>query len=84
MGVYVLLQPPSKRLQEGVDLVDLGLKLQPEANAASRLLSFQIDTCPVVTGTPRACGLSAVTLDLASFAQLTSILKWSASATTRG
>lgn len=67
----VVLDPPAQGLEEGVDAVDLCLELEAEADAATRLLPLQVDTCPVVTGTPGARRLGAVTLDLARLAEFT-------------
>lgn len=72
MGVDVVLEPPAKRLEESVDLIDLGLELKSEPDPAARLLSLQVDAGPVMPSAPRASGLCPVTLDLPGLAELAS------------
>lgn len=66
----VILDTSAQGLQKGINPVHLGLELEAEADATSRLLPLEIDTCPVVTGTPGAGRLGAITLDLSRFTQL--------------
>jgi hypothetical protein len=64
----VLLDAAAEGLQEGVDPVDLGLELKSEADTTTGLLALEIDALPFVSHTGTACGLNAVTLDLAGLA----------------
>lgn len=68
----VALQPLLQCLQQAVDAVDPGLELEPELDAAARLLPLEIDTLSVVARAPRARRLRPVALYLACLAQLAS------------
>lgn len=68
MSIYVILKTSTKGLEKCIDAVDLGFELEPESNAATRLLPLKVDTCSVMTGAPRAGRFSTVTLDLAGLA----------------
>jgi hypothetical protein len=68
----VVLDAAPERLQEGVDAVQLGLKLEGEADAASGFLPLEVHAGEVAPGTPGARGIRPVTLDLARLAQLAS------------
>jgi hypothetical protein len=71
----VFLHATTQRLQQSVNPVDLCLKFQTEADAATRLLSFQIDASAIVASAPGAGGLCAIAFHLASFTEFTSARK---------
>lgn len=66
----VILYPAAQRLEEGVNPVDLRLEFQAEADTATRFLSLEIDTGPIMPGTPGAGRLGAITLHLPGLAEL--------------
>lgn len=61
-----------------VDLIDLGLELQPEVDTTSWFLPLKIDTCPVMPSAPRARWLGTIAFDFAGLAQLASSYRESA------
>lgn len=65
----VMLDATTEGLQQGIDPVDLCLELKAKTDATAGLLSFEVDTCPVVTGAPGAGGFGTVTLDLSCLAE---------------
>jgi hypothetical protein len=77
MQLDVFLQPAAEGLQQGIDLVDLGLKLKAEADATTGLLPLEIDALSVMPSTPGACRLGSVAFDLAGLAELaSSVPRW--------
>ena len=68
VGVDVLLDASTKRLQQSIDAVHFSLELQREPDAAPRLLPFEVNALSIMTGAPRAGGLLAVAFDLSRLA----------------
>lgn len=65
----VLFHTATKTLQQRVNPVDLGFELNIEACTTPGLLSFKINTCPVVRGAPPAGWFCPVAFHFACLAK---------------